>query len=155
VPYERPPGAGPLSALQVSRDGARVALVFGSGPSRRLYVGRIEPGSKGPRIAGVDPVAPSLTNVTGVAWASGTTLAVLASSGASQVVVWTVVVDGASAPAAVQRPGLPGSAVAVAAAPGRPLTVSAVLDGRLRLFRDNGTLFRVQDEAGGAPSYPG
>ena len=155
IAYERPPGAGPLTALRVSRDGARVALVFGSGAGRRLHVGRIEPSARGPRIAGVAPVAPSLANVTDVAWASGTTLAVLAAAWASQVVVWTVVVDGSSAPAAVQRPGLPGSAVSVAAAPDRPLTVSAVLDGQLRLFRDNGTLFRVQDEPGGAPAYPG
>ena len=155
VAYERPPGAGPLTALRVSRDGARVALVFGTGPGRRLHVGRVEPAGGRPRIAGVEPVAPSLTNVTDVAWASGTSLAVLASAGASQVVVWTVVVDGSAPPAAVQRPGLPGSAVSVAAAPGRPLTVSALLDERLRLFRDNGTLFRVQDEPGGAPAYPG
>ena len=156
VAYEQPPGAGPLSGLRVSRDGARVALVFGTGSGRRLHVGRIEPGVAGrPRIAGVEEVAPSLANVTDVAWASGTSLAVLASSGASQVVVWTVVVDGSTAPAAVQRSGLPGSALAVAAAPDRPLTVSAVLDGVPRLYRDNGTLFRLQEGPGGSPAYPG
>lgn len=159
VPYERPPDAGPLSALRVSRDGARVALVFGSGVGRRLYVGRIVPGGGRLRIAlGHDPrsVAPSLTNVTDVAWESGTRLVVLAAATgrATQVVVWRVPVDGSTAAAAVQRSGLKGDAVAVAAAPGRPLVVSALDDGRSRLYRDNGALFAVS-EPGAEPNYPG
>jgi hypothetical protein len=156
VAYERPADAGPLSALRVSRDGARVALVFGEGQARRLYVGRVEPTASGLRIAGVDPIAPSLSDVTDVTWESGTSLAVLASTaGSSQVVVWTVAVDGSVGPSAVQRPGLPGDALALAAAPGRPLVVSALLDGQTRLFRDNGTLFRLQEPRGSAPAYPG
>ena len=153
---ERPEGAGPLAALRVSRDGARAALVFGIGEARRLYVGRIEPAGGRLRIAGVDPVAPALAGVTDVAWESGTSLAVLATSpGASQVVVWRVAVDGSTGPAAVQRPGLPGDAVALAAAPGRPLVVSALLDGVPRLYRDDDTLFRLEVEPGTAPAYPG
>jgi hypothetical protein len=158
VTYDRPPEAGPLSGLRVSRDGARIAMVFGSGTARRLYVGRVVPGSGRLRIAlGPDPrpVAPQLTNVTDVAWESGTGLVVLAAAGrATQVVVWRVPVDGSTGPAAVQRPGLPGDALAVAAAPDRPLVVSAVDDGRPRLYRDNGTLFDKR-EPGTAPAYPG
>lgn len=158
VSYERPPGAGALSALRVSRDGARVAMVFGSGIARRLYVGRVVPASGRLRIAlGPDPrpVTP-LTNVTDVAWESGTGLVVLAAATgrATQVVVWRVPVDGSAAPAAVQRPGLTGDAVGVAAAPNRPLVVSARDDEQLRLYRDNGTLF-VEAEPGTAPTYPG
>jgi len=156
VPYESPDGAGPLSALRVSRDGARVALVFGTGNDRRLHVGRIEPLNGGWRIAGVGPVAPTLAGVTDVAWESGTSLAVLASSpGAAQVVVWRVAVDGSTGPQAVQRPGLPGDAVALAATAGQPLVVSAVLDGKARLYRDDGTLFRLESSPGTAPAYPG
>lgn len=156
VSYERPADAGPLQVLRVSRDGARVALVFGEGDGRRLYVGRIEPSEGGLRIAGVDPVAPTLAGVADVAWESGTSLAVLASSpGASQVVAWRVAVDGSTGPAAVQRPGLPGDGVGLAAAPGRPLVVSALLDGVPRLYRDDGTLFRLETAPGTAPAYPG
>lgn len=156
VSFERPEGAGPLAALRISRDGARAALVFGEGEAGRLYVGRIEPSDGRLRIAGVDPVAPSLAGVTDVAWESGTSLAVLATSpGASQVVVWEVAVDGSTGPSAVQRPGLPGDAVALAAAPGRPLVVNALLDGVPRLYRDDDTLFRLETEPGTAPAYPG
>lgn len=154
--YERPEGAGTLAALRISRDGARAALVFGEGEAGRLYVGRIEPADGRLRIAGVDPVAPGLAGVTDVAWESGTSLAVLATSpGAAQVVVWQVALDGSTGPSAVQRPGLPGDAVALAAAPGRPLVVSALLDGVPRLYRDDGTLFRLEAEPGTAPAYPG
>jgi hypothetical protein len=156
VPYEQPDGAGLLTSLRVSRDGARVALVFGAGADRRLHVGRIEPSNGGWRIAGVAPVAPSLAEVTDVAWESGTSLAVLATSpGASQVVVWRVAVDGSTGPEAVQRPGLPGDAVALAATAGQPLVVGALLEGTPRLYRDDGTLFRLEDAPGTAPTYPG
>jgi hypothetical protein len=160
VSYERPPGAGVLSALRVSRDGARAALVFGQGPERRLYIGRVVPAGGRLRIAvSPDPVAPGLTDVTDVAWKSGTSLVVLAASaaGASQIVVWTVDVDGSTSPAVVQRPGLEGTPTGVAAAPGQPLVVSTVVDGRPRLYRDNDTLFRRQTQAepGSAPTYPG
>lgn len=155
VPYERPPTAGPLTALRVSRDGARVALVFGQGAARQLYVGKVVPVRGGLRISGVEPVAPSLTNVTDVAWQSGTTLAVLAATGGQQVVLSTVVVDGSTPPVPVQRQGLQGEPVAVAAAPGRPLVVSAVFEGRPRLFRDDGRLFQLLPQPGSAPTYPG
>lgn len=159
VSYERPPDAGPLSSLRISRDGARAAMVFGSGVGRRLYVGRVVPSSGRLRLAlGPDPrpVAPGLTDVTDVVWESGTELVVLAaaSGSATQVVVWRVPVDGSAAPAAVQRPGLPGDALAVAAAPDRPLVVTALKDERPLLYRDNGTLF-LPTEPGSAPTYPG
>jgi hypothetical protein len=158
VSYERPPGAGVLTQLRVSRDGARVAMVFGEGSERQLYIGRVVPTGGRPRLTvGPDPVAPGLTDVTDVAWESGTSVVVLAASspGATQIVVWTVDVDGSTRPAVVQRPGLEGTPTGVAAAPGRPLVVSTDVDGRSRLYRDNGTLFRQQQVPGSAPAYPG
>jgi hypothetical protein len=158
VTYDRPPEAGALSGIRVSRDGARAALVFGSGPARRLYVARIVPAGGRLRLvlgASPRPVAPTLTNVTDVAWESGSSLVVLAAAGrATQVVVWRVPVDGSTAPAAVQRSGLPGDALAVAAAPDRSLVVSAQLGSRRQLYRDNGTLFAAV-QPGGSPAYPG
>ena len=159
VPYERPATADPLTALRVSRDGARAAMVFGSGPARRLYVGRIVPAAGRLRIAlGPDPrtIAPSLANVTDVAWESGTSLAVLATARgrATQVVVWRVPIDGSTAPVAVQRQGLQGDALAVAAAPGRTLVVSAEKDDVPQLYRDSGGLF-LEAAPGTGPTYPG
>ena len=157
VTYERPPGAGPLTALRISRDGARAALVFGTGKDRRLYVGQVVPAGGRLRIAvGADPVAPGLTNVTDVAWRSGTSLAVLAaaSPSAAQIVVWTVDVTGSTRPSVVQRQGLQGEPTGVAAAPDRPLVVSTLRNGRPVLFRDNGELFSER-APGSAPAYPG
>jgi hypothetical protein len=155
VAYEIPAAApGPLIDLRASRDGARVALVFGAGPARRLYVGRIEPGAAGLRIAGVVAVAPLLSDVTDVAWESGTSLAVLATDpDTAGLLPVRVAVDGSSSQP-VQRGGLSGTPASLAAAPGRPLTVATEQEGRLRLFRDNGTLFRLQQD-GAAPFYPG
>ena len=157
VSYDRPPGAGVLTGLQVSRDGARAALIFGTGADRRLYIGEIVPGSGRLRIAvRPDPVAPALTNVTSVAWDSGTSLAVLAapSPGATQIVVWTVDVNGSTRPVIVQRQGLEGEPRSVAAAPDRPLVVSTLVDGKPRLYRDNGQYF-VESQPGSEPAYPG
>jgi hypothetical protein len=159
VPYE-PPGtdAGPLTDLRVSRDGARIALVFGEGEDRRLHVGRIEPADGGLRIAGVVPVAPALTDVTDVAWESRAesraSLAVLAADPETAgLLPVSVTVDGSSS-LPVQRGGLTGTPVSLAAAPGRPLTVATEEGGLSRLFRDNGALFRLQQE-GQSPFYPG
>ena len=155
ISYESPPGApGPLTQLQVSRDGARVALVFGTGVERRLHVGRIEPVDGELRIAGVVAVAPALSDVTDVGWQSGTLLAVLAADAETAgLLPVEVAVDGSSVQA-VQRGGLTGTPVSLAAAPRRPLTVAAEEGGRSRLFRDNGSLFRLQQD-GGRPFYPG
>lgn len=155
VAYEVPPEAtGPLSDLRVSRDGARIALVFGKGADRRLHVGRIEPADGGLRIAGVVAVAPALTDVNDVAWESGTSLAVLATDpNTAGLLPVSVAVDGSSS-VPVQRGGLPGTPVSLAAAPGRLLTVATEQEGRSRLFRDNGALFRLQQD-GSAPFYPG
>ena len=156
VDYPQPPGAGPLSGVQVSRDGARIALVFGAGAAGRLYVGRIEPAGGRFQVTGVDPLAPELVAVTDVAWQSGTSLVALASrAGADQpLLLWTVAVDGSTGPAPVLRPGLTGVPVSLAAMPGQPLVVEVRLDGRSLLFRESGALL-VQSEPGSVPVYPG
>jgi len=155
VLVERPGGVGPLSSLAVSRDGARVALVFGQDDERQLFVGRVQPTAGGVRVADVVPVAPLLRNVTDVAWESGTSLVVIATdSSAAGLLTLTVAVDGSSV-VPLQRQGVEGVPVSVAAAPGRQLVVEAVQEGQQpRLFLDNGVLFRPQAQ-GSAPAYPG
>ena len=150
VPHEPPPGSGALTALQVSRDGARIALVFGG----RLFVGRVEPVGDGVRIGDILPVSRELAAVTDVAWQDGTSLVALGSfQGEEQLFPAQVAVDGSSFEV-VQRPLVGAVAVEVAAAPRRPLVVAADVDGRLQLYRDDGTLFRAQ-APGRAPFYPG
>ncbi len=156
VRYPQPTGAGALTAIQVSRDGARIAMVFGSGPAGRLYVGRIEPAGGGFTVTGADRIAPDLVAVTDVGWQSGTSLVVLASrtAGAPQLLLWTVPVDGSTGPTPVPRQGLTGVPESLAAMPGQPLVVAAQLDRRSVLFRESGALL-LQSEQGGLPVYPG
>jgi hypothetical protein len=157
VLYEKPAKAGPLTALRVSRDGARVALIFGEGDAAELYVGTVEPAGEGLRVSAVTPVAPSLGSVIDVSWQDGTTLMVLASSAVvDSILVWRVTVDGSTIPGVVQRPGLEGTPVSIAAAPDRPLVVGTRVDGSPRLYQDNGQVFQeVREARGAAPSYPG
>ena len=155
VQVPMPPGAGPLTRLEVSRDGARIALVFGDGPSRRLYVGQVEPTATAVLVDDVVPVAPQLADVTDVAWESGTSLVVLArDAGESGLLTLRVAVDGSSS-APLLRQGVEGTPLALAAGPGRRLVVSAAAAGQApRLFRDDGQVFRRQ-ALGRAPFYPG
>lgn len=149
-----PAGAGPLQRAKVSRDGARIALVLGEGPQRRLHVGRVQPTADGVGVADVTPVAPDLTDVTDVAWADGTTLAVIArDASAAGLLVLQVAVDG-SQTLPLPRPGLDGDLVSIAAAPDRRLVVAAVTGGRTRLLRDDGDVF-ADARDGSAPAYPG
>lgn len=151
VPYDVPDKAGPLTALKVSRDGARAALVLGG----RLHVARVVQGPDGARIVGTARVAKDLQGVVSVAWQSGTQLVALGSFDPSeQPFPAFVAVDGSSV-ALVQRPLAGAVASEVAAAPRRPLVVAGELEGRRRLFRDNGTRFTVQQPLGTAPFYPG
>ena len=154
VGYDRPPGAGALTALRVSRDGARVALVFGG----RLFVGRVEPAETPHdgelRIADVEPVAPELVAVTDMAWDSGTSLVALGSFDTDeQLFPASVAVDGSSF-AVVQRPLVGAAAIGIAAAPRRPLVIEANVDDQVQLYRDDGVLFK-REQPGRSPFYPG
>lgn len=140
---------GPFTALRVSRDGARVALVA----DQRLWLGRVEPDGNGLGFRGLHEVAPGLAGVTGVAWENGTTLVVLARYGTQLLLPVRVAVDGSTVLSA-GRAGISGTAVGVAAAPGRPL-VLAVLEGtRRRTVSDDGVFFQP-GPSGSAPVYPG
>lgn len=153
VPYQHPAGAGDLTQLQVSRDGTRAALVFGAGRDRRLFVGTVVPGPSGPRLDKVAPVAQELTNVTDVAWQTGTRLAVLAAPPSGEAIVPLIVAVDGSAVTVFPRPGPDEALLEIAAAPGRPL---AVLTTAGELFRDDGEIFvpRPQGKVA-APAYPG
>ena len=150
VPVQTPTGAGPLSALRVSRDGARIALVLGG----RLHVGRVEPSGGGWRVDDVRLVAGELLGVTDVAWRSGTSLVALGAFEADgSLFPVEVAVDGSSFEV-VQRPLVGAVAVEIAAAPRQPLVVAADVEGRPQLYQDNDTLFGLLGP-GSSPFYPG
>ncbi|MCW2600348.1 MAG: Lipoprotein LpqB, beta-propeller domain-like protein [Frankiales bacterium] len=135
----QPPGD--LQALSLSRDGARAALVVGG----RLFVGRVEAVAGVPRIVGLSLVLPGLHSATGVAWSSGTELAVLGTlTRAAQVL--QVAVDGSSV-TVLNSSGL--TPVAIAASSAGLLVASG--DG---IYAVSGRGFtRVQ--SGSSPDFPG
>ena len=140
---------GPFTAMRVSRDGARVALVA----DQRLWLGRIEPNATGLGFAGVHEVAPGLGGVAGVAWENGTTLVVLARYGTQLLLPVRVAVDGSTVLSA-GRAGITGTAVGVAAAPGRQLVLAVLEGSRRRTVSDDGVFFQP-GPLGSAPVYPG
>lgn len=153
VRYDDPPGTGPLVLLRVSRDGARVAAVYGEGQDRRLWVGRVETTGGALRVTEMRRVAPNLADVADVAWESGTRLVVLARFSTADRLPVRVTVDGSEVEP-VRTIGLVGQAQTVAVAPGRPLLVGSVeADGtEVLLVEDGGQFF---PRPGSAPAYPG
>lgn len=156
IDYEPPPGAGPLAAIVASRDGARMAMVFGVGTARRLYVGRIELSGGRPVVRRVLAVAPAMTGVVDVAWESDTSLVAFGSlKPTSEVLGLRVAIDGSSL-TPLNTSGLPtGGAISIAAAPDdNPLVVGVDVGGKRSLYRPRDGLF-VDEGPGTAPFYPG
>jgi hypothetical protein len=110
----------PVSALQVSRDGGRVAAVVGSG---RLLVGRVSAAADGwPSLTGFRSIAPSLGGVRGVSWSGADELVVTAAAGHGQRQIVATDSDG-YAPRSIPLDRLRGQPVDVTGAPGQPLVV--------------------------------
>jgi hypothetical protein len=107
-----------VRALDVSRDGARVAIVSsGAGGARRLDVTGIirGPGGQPTGLAAPLEVARSLTGVVDAAWADSTALVVLGYGASDRVVAaYEVVVGGTS----TALPRVPGVALTVATGDG-------------------------------------
>jgi hypothetical protein len=94
---------GRVSQVAVARDGARVALVSGSGRSARLVVGAVtgvdrlqadEPASAEVAVTSTWEVLPDLREVRDVAWADARTLTVLGSRGDRPVGLLYTTIDG-------------------------------------------------------------
>ena len=147
--------AGPVTQVQVSRDGTRVAVVAGEGDRGRVYVGRLVPVGSGPggrvplQLVGLRAVAPVLGAVTDVAWADSEDLvAVGLVSRDSQPSAWTFTYDGSFG----VRPLTTNGAVpeSVAAAPEQPLLIGA--QKQVWVVKD-GTAMPIGP--GSDPAYPG
>jgi len=163
VPVEvgRLPGGRP-SRLALSRDGARVALVTGTGRSARLLVATLggvdQLGADTADTARVSvraarEVVPDLRGVRDVAWADAQTLAVLGSLGGLPSGPLYTSTDGYEVAPIRAEAGLVGLA---AAPPLRPQTsplVVATADGQLQQFTTGRGWVRLGE--GSDPAYPG
>ena len=109
---------GFVTALRISRDGARVAAVVGG----RLLVGRVQQGPSGPMLAGFRDVLPTAVDVRGVGWVDAGDVVTTVRSGRTTRGLVVTDVDG-YADRSVSIGGVAGGPVDVIAAPGRPLLV--------------------------------
>jgi hypothetical protein len=120
------PGLGVATALELSPDGVRAAVVLEGPEGPALYVGtvvRAEDGSVALR--DLRDVAPSLSQVADVAWRDSDTLLVLAGdAGEDRIVPYDVDVDGWGL-TAVPTAGLPSQPTSIGAAPTRQPLVDA------------------------------
>lgn len=149
---------GALSAVVVSRDGSRVALVSGSGRAGRLVVGGVTgadelagdestPGSVAVTVG--REILPELLGVRDVAWADATTLVTLGSRDGLPPRTLFVSVDGYQVDELEPLDRL----VRLAAAPqGSPL-VGSTADGRLVQFSSGRGWVALGE--GADPAYPG
>ena len=164
VQVGRLPG-GSATQLAVSRDGARVALVAGTGKAARLLVATLrgvdQLGTE-PVVAGQVPavsveaareVLPDLRGVRDVAWADAQTLAVLGSRGGGPVEPLYTSTDGYE----VEEVQAEADLSALAAAPPLGTQISPLVietaDGMLQQFTSGRVWVRLG--AGSDPAYPG
>jgi hypothetical protein len=155
VPVDGIAAFGPVTAVRVSRDGVRVALIAGPPDHGTVLVGRVVERGGGLRVVGLVAVARAVTGVRDLSWDSSTSLVVLGQvSGVTAPV--RVLVDGSSV-ALVNKLGLEQSTpLGIAAAPEHPLLVGAIVRDTEVLLRDSGRLYvKVDGVTGGSPFYPG
>jgi hypothetical protein len=109
--------AGPVSALRLSRDGARVAAIVGSGP---LVVGRVVAGQGTLSFSGFRSITSGLTDLRGLSWTDASTLVVTASGVGGRRQIVETDIDGYSS-RLIGLDGMRGAPVDVSGAPGQPL----------------------------------
>lgn len=143
--------AGPVSALVLSRDGVRVAVVAGRPGQGQLLVGVLARSTGQVSITGLRRVVPQLTGVLDVAWADETEMLVLGRLAGAAAAPLGVSVDGARVTEGTTT-GLAGDRRRLAAAPGQPDLVEA--SGQIWRRSRSGWGPPLY-EPGMAPFYPG
>lgn len=142
-----------ISALRVSADGARVALVVQTGKTGKtssLVIARLQrTGTDSlPSLGAPLTVRVDLDRIDGLAWSADDTLALLASRGGAPLQPYQVTTDGA----AVDNVGSSPQARSLSAELGQPLLLGGT-DGRIYSYEQG---VRWQDLAPGEnPCYPG
>ena len=109
--------ARPVSALRISRDGARVAAVVGAGT---LLVGRVGAGAGVPSLSGFRSIMPGVAGVRGVTWAGAESVVVTAAAPTGQRQILETDADGYSVHT-LSLDRLRGRPVGVSGLPGQPL----------------------------------
>jgi lipoprotein LpqB-like beta-propeller protein/sporulation and spore germination protein len=119
-------GSREVVALRIARDGVRAAAVVRNDKDRELRLGRIERLSDGELTVGAFlPVSSELVDVSDLAWAESTALAVLGKTKTvgAQLTAYRVPVSGEAITPIGS--GALGDPVSIAAAPGSPVLVAA------------------------------
>lgn len=137
-----------ITAVRVSRDGSRIAMVVGPTGRRSLLVGLLAPVHGGPAVTDVHAVIPGSADASGLAWSDAGDLVTTVRADAARVVMRTDV-DGYQQET-LPRTGLPAGVDGVAAAPRRPVLAS---DGHGVWSLDGVVWHRVS--TGDQPVYPG
>ena len=107
----------PVSALRISRDGARVAAVVGAG---QLLVGRVGAGAGVPSVSGFRSILPGVAGVRGVTWAGAASVVVTAAAPTGQRQIVETDADGYSV-RTLSLDRLRGRPIDVSGLPGQPL----------------------------------
>jgi hypothetical protein len=144
--------AGRVTGIRVGRDGARVAVVAGTGAQARLYVGSVVRGRAGSPTAAIEhltEVLPELRSVRSVSWADATTLAVLGAQSGGQVTPFLTDTDGYDVAPVEPETGL----VSVAAAPQQRPLLAGTAGGRIAQYTSGRGW--VDLGPGADPTYPG
>jgi hypothetical protein len=138
-----------VSALALSPDGARVAMIVGQPDAGNVVIGLLGHVRGRPGIVGVRPVLPAGSDPEGLAWNGANELVTTTSVGSRSRTVISTDTSGYN-PHDLSVTPFPGQPVQVAAAPGRP--TYAVASGRL--YRLGGAGWRSLS-TGIDPSYAG
>jgi hypothetical protein len=147
---------GPIWALRLSRDGARVALVVGPAKGQHLYLGVVVRQNGAVRIDGLRAADVGAGPVSDVSWSDALTVTVLVRARQEDSGLYTVSIDGRTSGQLVSTSGLPAPPFAVAAAPNLPLL--AVAAGAVWSTPGSGepwTRVTREPAADSAPAYPG
>jgi hypothetical protein len=148
-PAAVPARPGTVGALQLSRDGTRVALTLGPPGRQRLYLGVVGTDQAGqPAVSGLRLISGTLTDVRDLAWESAEVLAVLGRSGRGPLSAWRVPADGSDDLELLTN--LPGRPLSISAGYLQPPLVS-VADGTIWQHGSDWT----SAARGSAPAYPG
>jgi hypothetical protein len=151
IPLDDFKSAGPVTAVRVARDGARVALVAGAGAASRLYVGAVlrEGEESTVQVAALREVLPELRSVTDAAWVDATRLAVIGRLDEDADVPLVIDTAGYEVSSIELEPGL----VSIAAAPPPHPIVAGSRSGRVQQYTATGEWEPLG--AGSSPAYPG
>ena len=146
---------GHIRALNLSRDGTRVAIAAGAAGEQKLWVGVVSQEGGSTRIGKLRVLEVGDSPVSDISWFDALHIIALTRSGAESG-LYSVDVSGVSAGQLVSTAGLPGPPAAIAAAPSLPLLTIAE-GGLWRAVSFDDSWKKVPDARAGvsAPVYPG